>query len=450
MTAAAGVLLVWFANRPGRMSFDSWHQLRQVLGEIPLDDWHPAVMTWTWRLLYETTGSVGAMAAAQIVLGFGSALVLALVLYEVTRSRPLSFGAVAIMFLPNVINFIGVLWKDTQMMLAYFACVVALIAVRKVPSLHPTLRVVLVVFAVGCLLYGTLVRYNAVFATIPLVILIVDTWRYRRSGEPPAQSRKSLAKHSIIGVVGFAILLVVTSSLFSALVRPTDTSSTSALHLDGIIFTVPADEIRGFDIPDELKQKLLDAQRKCIDEGVIVDSYWKCYGRGATGQPFEAVAFKDEIRDLWMGKVLTRPDRYLPYQAQTFAQFLSTSSFLALTESFSEVPPEWRGVPNRPNEILKAYVLGVGVDTLPWLYRAWFWLLTSVVVLGLSGKAKSFRLEIRALAASAALYLLGYAVYAPVNDYRYSYWAAVASTLAVLLLLVDRHLSRSTNLPSTT
>lgn len=437
VTATAGALLVWFANRPGRMSFDSSHQLRQVLREIPLDNWHPALMTWTWRLLYETTGSVGSMAALQILLGFGSALALALVLYEVTRSRLISFAAVAIMLLPNVINFIGVLWKDTQMMLTYFACAVALIAARKLPFLNRGVRVALMVAALGFLLYGTLVRSNALFAAIPLAVLLADTWRYRCESKPPEERIPLRLRRAAIAAIGFVALVVAATSAFSALAKPNDTSIISALYLDGIIFTVPAAEIRASDAPDELKDKLLEAQRECRENGFIVESYWKCYGRGATGKAFEPIAFREEVRDLWVGSVLTRPDRYLPYQAQVYAQFLATSRLFYQDQSVSQVPPEFRGGPNRADSILRTYVVDVGVDTLPWLFRAWFWLLVSVVFLMLSGRTLHFRFEIRALSCSALLYLLGYFVWAPTSDYRYSYWAAVANILAGLLFVVE-------------
>jgi hypothetical protein len=447
VVALVATAFLWLANRPGRMTNDSAHQLGQVLGRIPLDDWHPAIMTVSWTGLYRLTGEVSSMVLVQIAVTLLAALLLAVYLHDLTRSRLVSSLALVVPLLPFTITFLGVLWKDVQMMIAFLVgTVLILLADRFSPMRYPLLALSLLF-----LLYGAMVRKNAFFAILPLVFLLYRTWR---NGSPGLRKRLTSNRRRLLGgyaaaAATFLVLLLGAGSAFNAVFQPKPTGQLSQIFLDDIIFTVPAQDIRAADIPQELEDKLLRAREVCQSENVIWDAYWKCYGRGATGKQFEPIAHQAEVRDLWLSDVVTHPVRYAYYRAQTYARFLfvGKSEYAPVTAGRHAVPAEYHVQPTKADNILSDYVVELGAKTFPWFFRAWFWLAAAAAIILLLPKARYLRPQIAALGWSAFLYLLGYFPIVPASDFRYSYWPAIACTLAGVLFIADRRLNKKPPAP---
>ena len=258
VVALLATAFLWVANRPGRMTNDSAHQLKQVLGRIPLDDWHPAIMTVSWTGLYRLTGEISSMVLVQIGLTFLAALLLAIYLHDLTRSRLVSSLALVVPLLPFTITFLGVLWKDVQMMIAFFVGTVLILLAER----FPTVRYPLLGLSLLFLLYGAMVRKNAFFAILPLVFLLYRAWR---NGSPRLRTRLTSNRRRLLGgyaaaAVAFLVLLLGAGSAFNAVFQPKPTGQLSQVFLDDIIFTVPAQEIRAADVPQALENKLLHAR----------------------------------------------------------------------------------------------------------------------------------------------------------------------------------------------
>ncbi|MDN5727543.1 MAG: hypothetical protein L0G99_16685, partial [Propionibacteriales bacterium] len=105
-------------NDPGRMEHDALFQLGQAQGEKPLNDWHPVILTVFWRWLIDTTGQVSAMLWVQIWVIAAVAYGFAVYLYDLTRRIGWSALGLAVFFLPYMMNLYGMIWKDTQMVMA--------------------------------------------------------------------------------------------------------------------------------------------------------------------------------------------------------------------------------------------------------------------------------------------------------------------------------------------
>ncbi|MFT4471146.1 hypothetical protein ACMX2H_14690 [Arthrobacter sulfonylureivorans] len=440
--ALLATAFLWVANRPGRMTNDSAHQLQQVFGRIPLDDWHPAIMTVSWTGLYRLTGEISSMVLVQIGLAFLAALLLAVYLHDLTRSRLVSWLALVVPLLPFTITFLGVLWKDVQMMLAFFIGTVLILLAERFPALRYPLLGLALLF----LLYGAMVRKNAFFAILPLVFLLYRAWR---NGSPKLRTRLTSTRTRLLGgyaaaAVAFLVLLLGAGSAFNAAFQPKPTGQLNQVFLDDIIFTVPARDIRAADLPQELEDKLLHARAVCQADDVIWDAYWKCYGRGATGKSFEPIAYQPEVRDLWLSEVVTHPVRWAYYRAQTYSRFLfvGKSEYAPITAGRHAVPAEYHVAPTKADSILTDYVVELGAKTFPWFFRAWFWLAAAGAIILLLPRAGYLRPQIAALGWSALLYLLGYIPIVPASDFRYSYWPAVACTLAGVLFFADRRLNK--------
>ncbi|MFE2654864.1 hypothetical protein [Brevibacterium sp. NPDC059310] len=423
---------------PGGMNPDTRWQLLQVLGNEPLSDWHPAIMTITWMWLAELTGHASAVLYVQVLLMFVTGFGFALYLFDVTRSRAWSWVGLLFLLAPHLFTYIGVLWKDTQMAEMFFAAVVcALLAQR-----FKRLRWILLIIGLLALTYGTAVRKNAFFAVLPLIYLLSFSVFAIRSARPRTSWRKRLLSPAFAATTAAVLVLVLGSgAILNAIYQPLKTHQVSQVMLDDVVFTVPGSELRTTEMDPQLRENLLAAQKVCREKDAYEDSYWRCYGRGADGI-YTAIEHVDELQDLWMRTVLTRPDRYLLYRTQTFSHLLF-DNYTDWDGTTVENDLGWETKYKQANDAAETYVEKFGARDLSWLFTGWFWLLAAV--LGLVCLRHVRRLEassglahltttVTTLSLSSLIYIVGYFPIVPANHFRYIYWPALAMSMAAIML----------------
>lgn len=412
---------------PGRMEFDAKFQMQQALGEKPLNDWHPVILTVFWAWLIDVTGNVGAMLWVQIWVIAAVAYGLCVYLYDLTRRIWWSALGLAVFFLPYMMNVYGMIWKDTQMVMAFLGSVVlTLLATR-----FRRLQWPLLIIAVLLMIYGTEVRKNAAFAVPPLAFLMLRTalagtrWEARVFG---GVLRRVAAMVAATAVVGAGV--VVAGKVIDNSVHPEKTSQISQIYLDDVIFVVPPDAINASDAPPELKQKLIHAQDECRRKNQHWNAYWRCYGTGVNG-PYTPIAHGPELAELWRETVPQRPQQYLQYRLMNYQIFLTTTwlEWLPGKETLKFNTDGERA--------LNWYVTELGVKRLAVLFDAWFWFVISCALPLFWRLYRPLRLPIMALSTSALCYLVGFFPIIPESQYRYHYWAAAACTLALVLVAVD-------------
>ncbi|MCA1653033.1 MAG: hypothetical protein LC656_02265 [Sphingomonadales bacterium] len=166
LSIGAGAALIFW---PGVAMYDSVSQFDQVLSAA-YDDWHPPIMARLWAMLHGLCGGGTApMLVLQLVLyavGFG---LIASTLAAIGRWR----AAVAVLLLaasPLLLGWQVIVLKDGQMLGATVAGVGIVAAFRLRERAMPTSAILLVAVLLG---YATLVRTNAVFAIVPLALLLV-------------------------------------------------------------------------------------------------------------------------------------------------------------------------------------------------------------------------------------------------------------------------------------
>ena len=114
--AIIGFLISLVFFYPGYRSPDSEWQLCQALSQCDMDSWHPISMTVVWGVLLRVTGGfVPMMLILQLSMFWAGALLFSLWVWQRTRKWQLAILPLALGFLPNVLNIIGVIWKDVQM-----------------------------------------------------------------------------------------------------------------------------------------------------------------------------------------------------------------------------------------------------------------------------------------------------------------------------------------------
>jgi len=182
--------------------FDTVAQYGQVLSNN-IDDWHPPIMVRLWQALTVLGPGTAPMFVLQVAL---YALGFALIVGQLARSSRMiaALAACALSLSPLLLGWQMVVLKDAQMVGALVAALGIIAHYRLAGRKLPLFAAVLVAVLVG---YASLVRANAVFATIPLVVLLL-----------PRPS--SLWLKAIIALAAIALLLGATpwinSHIFNA------------------------------------------------------------------------------------------------------------------------------------------------------------------------------------------------------------------------------------------
>lgn len=433
---------------PGGFTKDTVFQLEQAQRAIPLNDWHPIAMTWTWQWLIDLTGTINSMLFLQVCAAWVCAVLTAYYLLKVSRRGWSALAGLFILFLPNTVNIVGVVWKDTHLGLAlYFAVLFMLLM-----PVAPKLRWVFAVLAFGALVYAGLVRKNSAVAVLPIIAVMAVWLVSRMKSNKPAGENRALSKRrkliaAVAAVVGFGAVLMGIDTGLKAVLKPTENSQYTQVMLDDLVFAVPQESIDAADAPAAEKTRLAQAKITCSDKNrkrheaggaeIIWDSYWACYGQGSEGA-YTAIEDPAAVTSIWKQTVPQHLDSYAAYRVQTTTKFLFTSKLEFVRDRNYDYPA--RSQPLRT--ALRTYVVDFGVATLPWLYLGATALGLSAVGIAVGAKKKRRSLGAVAIFSSAVLYLMTYVPTAPANDYRYAFWPWLAAILGWLVLWAEHQRRR--------
>ncbi|MGI5376161.1 hypothetical protein ACQEV2_18280 [Streptomyces sp. CA-251387] len=407
---------------PGYLSPDSIDQLRQAMGRTPLTDWHPPVLSLVWRALIAVTGTPASMAVVQSVLFWGALWVVACCVWELTASRAGSLAVLGLGLTPPLLTFVGVVWKDVHAAVALLAaCAAAFVGLRLRDGRSPA-AVRWGLFWLGALFlaYAMLVRKNAFLAAIPVfALLVLALWR------TPGRRTWAMCTAALVAA------LVVPAAAISWFARPVQTQQGAQIMLDDLVHVLSVEELRSADVRPELRDRLVAAAEKCDRVGALSDAYFACYERPADGLTKDS----GQLTSLWLREMSGHVPGYLQYRLRLFTALLFETGYpyhpgVSRNDLGIEVTHPWL------EDTLDSYVNGVVADLRP-LFRGWFWLAVALVLAVRPGRG-TFSLPIRALGISSLAYVLGYLPIVPATNYRYVYWPALACTLGLLLLWLDR------------
>ena len=410
LLALASLALFW----PGYAMYDTVAQYGQVI-DGAYSDWHPPAMARLWSLI---GGGAAPMLALQLA-GYWAGLGLV-----ATRAGGRTGAAVlAIGALPLFAGWQAVVLKDAQMAGALLAAtgIVAWwrLAGRRLPPAATAVAGLLIA-------YATLVRANAVFASVPLVVVLAP--------RPRGWMGKGLAIGA--GVVAvLALSSFINHRLLAA--RHSGVERTQAIYdLSGIAVRAG---------PNAAATGLLPAETaELIRKACVRPYFWDPLGDAARCN--DTV---DRLRQVPVGTLyatLANAILHHPfaYAAHRLAHLNSTERWL--------VPWRWPGAAppraSEPNE------LGLASPARPaswWQVLAgWIaetplgwpiaWATLAVAALAeAGGRAATPACDLaRALLVSALCLEASFALLSIASDLRYHLWPMIAAALATALLLGER------------
>lgn len=408
---------------PGIAMYDSVGQFAQALSGA-YEDWHPPIMAYVWAVLHRLFGGTAEpMLVLQMALywaGFG------LIAAALARrgGRAGAAGVLVIGALPLFLGWQAAVLKDTQMLGAMLAAV-GLIAWWRLRGVRVPLWAMVGVALL--LAYATLVRANAVFATVPLAVMLFGPTRWWMRGG--------------LAVVGIGAVLALSPLINHGVLRaaPTGVEKTEALYdLSGIAARAPDDAV-GF--------SSVDAQA-LVTKRCVKPFFWDPLGDQTRCGPIVATLQAQPAGSLYRlltTAILRHP---LAYAAHRLAHVNSTERWFvpagwpnAVAPVASEPNTNGLRSPGPAARVWQVAARWMAESPLGWPVA---WLVLAVVGLAVAVARASTPLRDLALAllVSAIAVELSFGGISIASDLRYHLWSMVATALATVLLWQDQRWSR--------
>jgi hypothetical protein len=417
--AAALCALQAAVTFPGELTSDSREQLQQAITHS-FTDWHPPVMALVWSWLLRLHGGPGSLLLLHQFLrwlGFG---LIADGCYRAKMQRE-AWLVIAAGAFPLFLYYDRIVWKDVGMASALVAgagiAIWFLVQKRQIPLWAVLLSAI-------CILYGALVRTNAVFAIGSILMLYV--LHGRRLGFPTI-----IACSILVALVAVPLSNWINHRLIGA--KPEYPSqSLQIFDLMGIAVHSGDNRVWGENPPP------MQTMRDCYTP------YWwdpaSPWGscprlRQEIGYSLNLDAIEPETLArtgrLWREAIVSHPVAYLAHRAEYFNSsiyFYVPSFQFRYSKSALIAPFGERLISQRD----------IDLDYLKNSFLCWpvSWLCLGVCVLALLGVSATVPVEVaiaRLLIMSALLFSGAYLIVGVATDVRYHYWSTMAILLGVVL-----------------
>lgn len=405
---------------PGVAMYDTVTQYAQVQSGI-YDDWHPPIMARLWAVLAQLGPGATPMLVLQLAtywLGLGA---LATALAKSGRAR----GAIAILVIGVLPPFLGwqvVVLKDAQLTGALLAAT-GLIAWARIAG-RTVSRATWIAVAL-LVLYAVLVRANAVFAAVPLIVMLSPR---------PARPVAKLATVVAATLIVLGISPLINHGLLRA--QPSGVARTQALYdLAAIAARAP----NGHAIMLTRAEADTVIARHCASP-----FFWDPLGDDKHCGQTMARLNSLPVGTLYVGLAGAALHHPLAYAAHRFEHLNSTDRWLVPIKWTGAAPPA-TSEPNTvglgsPGAVAASWqaLSAVAVETpLGWPIA---WIVTALIALAVcvaryKSNTGSGAVDVAAALLVSALALeASFAVLSIASDLRYHLWSMIATAVAIVLL----------------
>ncbi len=422
-----GLGLTLWAFYPGLMSPDSIASLGEGRSGIIYDQ-NSAIMSYLWGFLDEVVAGPGLM----LVLQAGVFWAAILCLWEAAYRESLLLGLALVVFpfMPQILSQLPVIWKDVEMATTLLMSAALVLFAKKKKS-----KIALLLSPVF-LFYGFAARLNSLPAVLPLAIwtgfVAASVFELQKSRLAPV----------MVGASYFVVLLVSVFA-FQAMITEGRTSYPFQMVqlYDLAAISIRNGEPRFPEYIVENRNFSMDGVRANYTPttvGTLVYAGESRDGRLPVLEVVETQAKIGYLRATWQRQVSQNPGAYLTHRLEVFAQLVGLGRSVSLQywdPTLSRNPPEFATTTNGASRLLTAYF---GIFQRPvmqtFFFRAIVWILLCFYLL-----YRSVRSQLAGdwdfvfvLSVSSLLYIFSYFFIAPAADFRYVYWPAIASAVAVI------------------
>jgi hypothetical protein len=409
---------------PGVVMYDTVAQYGQMLsGEV--DDWHPPVMVRLWQLLHPVGPATAPMFFLQATL---YALGFALTTGALVRNGRWRAGVAATVLAlsPLLLGWQMVVLKDAQMLGALLAAF-GIVAHYRLDDRRAPAGAIAVVALL--LTYATLVRSNAVFSTVPLVMLL--------SSRP-----RTMVARGMAAIVAVLVVLAVSPSINHRLFG----ASPSGVAKSQPLFDLAAISVAtpGSSSPFTSSERAQLAARHCVK-----DFFWDPIGDPAACGPVSARLNGQSEADLYIELARSAAAHPLVYAVHRLRHWNSTERWLVAPNLPDAAPPVEAepndlGLTSPSSPIAAAWQDAAAVEAATPLGWPIFWTLVGLLLLPGAWRRRSDPAGALALAllTSALTLEASFLVVSIASDLRYHLWSMAAPALALILMSNDLRLSR--------
>ena len=403
---------------PGYMSIDSLYQYHQSK-TLEFTDHHPPVMAGVWSLLnYIFSGPQGLLFFHLIL--FWSAI---LILFKNFRDKHNAYIVIFICYLPWILNFIGVLWKDVGMafsLLLFFSLSLKKLEGSFIKKFLKISTMFLLIF------YSLSVRHNAFFAVIPILFYTINKWY------PELRMWKSIIY--CFGIV--ALSLTLNHILIYNLMQVSKANSYRGLMVDDLSYLsiktgkslVP--NVSFEDLKECSKIYIGETQLHLKD---VCLQHKKTYKEN---NPF----LNNSLNEIWIYEVMKHPYEILYFRLSIFSYFLRSPAnspygiwHSGISENQELNKEKIKREETYTSLITEKFVLSTA-KFLPFLFKPYWWLWLNSLLYLIYFTSYKKKIEFEALLASSTFYILGYLPITPSADFRYIYWSVLATTISIIFL----------------
>jgi hypothetical protein len=428
----SGWALILVYAYPGLMSFDSITQLQEARAHFYTDG-HPPAMAAFWRVIDHIVSGPFLMLVIQTSTFLGG---LYLVLRRSMSDVAAATAAVLIFIFPPVLAPMAAIWKDC------FMAGFLMLGAAGLMSKRRSLRIASLVLMFGASAF----RYNALAATLPLVVVLFVWSESERTGWKQIVTRYTTAA---------AVWLGVTIAAFGFGKAITDQpmyiwQSSLALHdiagtLSEVDGTLGDDELRKLLAGTEIRvdhdiHAAIRRQYTPIDFEPLIWREGHLWDVPLAGTKPAPQSQRDAISRAFWQTVTGHPVAYLRHRVAAMWAFLAVGDrpiYGAVTTIHSQNRGMLASVglhlhSNPVQRHMQQAVVKIALGTP--LFRPWLYVVLSLILLPLARKHRDvLAILLSGLGLEASLFFL-----APTPDFRYSHWMVVCCCTAVVMLVARR------------
>jgi hypothetical protein len=415
LAAFLAAVINFIAFYPGFLHHDAWAYF-DAARSGDFDNWQPPLLGKLWIPLQAIWYGPQPMLVL-FVTGYWSGFVLLARAYEAENGGLAACTFAAGLF-PLAVNFNGVLVKDVSMAVCFLlAAAVAAALMRGAIKKRAATLGAMWLF----LLIGAFMRANALFALPPLLDLagIATSRRWAKT--------EWIKRAMIVCLISLAFVpghMLADRHIF----RVRDVHPISQLQIfdiGGITYFSGVDRFQGFFGPDFVARN-----RACY-----TPQHWDIYGWNGCEEVYENLKpqFGWPLTKLWLEAIAADPVSYLTHRTAHFNRFLQI-----ICRDCKEMVFTGMQTPNQneftfePTFLYRAIDWAVeAINGTPfgppyvWLALCLTWSLAAFAIPEPAMRRITF-----SIAASGALYALGYAIVGIASDYRYIYWTILCALIA--------------------